>query len=513
MAESALRSILARFGVQFDDRQLRRGTTSINSAITGLRNFAGAIGGAVLVRGIGRFVGETIRMGDALDKTSQQLGLTANDFEGLSFAAGLAGVDAAAFGNGLGQLQRQALAAQQGSTAVAEAFASIGVEVEDSEGNLRSGNDLLMDMADGLANIDNENERVGLSMQLMGRSGRRLLPMLNQGAEAMRAQAEEGRRLTGDQTEFVAVSVELTDTLFRFNRSLHGLRARIAVVLLPIIERSVRTMTRWAVTIRELTEDSHIWQIALAGIGVAAVALGIKLTLAFAGPLVTIGLLAAALLIIGLIVDDVWVAFEGGDSVLSGLADELLAAIGVWWRFEHVVREVHQAVQDLWEFLQAAGQFFVGIFGGGPEGPAQDRGSMVRGGFSAGRSVRELFSPSEAGEGAAFRREEARRRGARDRTTRRRAAAALREEQGPQEGDLRSGRVLTGEGGRIIGRAPAQAYRGGQWVTVGETSVEVNVQTASTDPEEVGRIVRRETTATLERERRQTLAALEGAST
>jgi hypothetical protein len=308
--------------------------------------------------------------------------------------------------------------------------------------------------------------------------------------------------------------VELTDTLTRYNRALLGLRARLAVVLLPVIERTVRTMTRWTVAFREITEGSHLWELALIALGVAAVALGIKLTLAFAGPLITVGLFAAALLIVGLAIDDLWVAIEGGDSVIGAAIDEVLAYIGVWWRFRDMVNEVRQAVQDLLEFLGDVGQFFTGIFGGGPEGPG--RGPGIRGRtrdfFAAGRSIREFVSPGEAGEGAAFRRGEARRTAARGRTRRRRELARAREAAGGAiEGEVRTGAAIRGPGGRIIGRQPAQVFRGGQWVNVTSGDTTVQITTAATDPEEVGRIARREVTRGQERERARTLAALEGA--
>lgn len=505
MAETALRAILARFGVQFDDRQLRRGTRSINEAVRGLRAFGAAIGGAVIVRGIGRFVASTIRLGDDLDKTSQQLGITAEDFEALSHSANLAGVDAAAFANGLGILQRRANDAATGSAEAVDSFRQLGIEWQDAEGNLLSGPELLANVADGMVALDNPAERTALSMELMGRSGRRLLPMLTQGSDAIREQAEESRRLTGDLDDYRAVSVELTDNIARYNQALLGLRARLAVVLLPIIDRAVRTLTRWSVAIRELTEQSHMWQIALVALGVAAVGLGIKLTLAFAGPLITVGLFAAALVIIALIIDDLWVAIEGGDSVIGSLIDEVLAAIGVWWRFENMVNEVRQAVQDLWEVLQAGGQFFAGIFGA--EAPEEVSAGYIRGAHGAGRGVREFFSPGAERERLETEAQEAQLR----RRSRRLAHRRRREEAGGAlEGEFRSGRAII-EGGRIVGRTPAQRFQGGQWVNVGDTSVDVSVTTAATDPEEVGRIARRETTRALEQERRATLAALEGA--
>jgi hypothetical protein len=511
-ATSALREILARFGVTFDDKALKRGTASINQAVAGLKSMAGIIGSAFIVRGLARFVGETIRMGDALDKTSQQLGLSVNQFEGLSHAAELAGVDAAAFGNSMGQIQQRALLASEGSKQAADAFRELGVDVRDASGNLKDGEQLLFEVSDGLRNMEDQNRRVGLSMILMGRSGRRLLPMLTQGSDAIREQAAESRRLTGDLTDYVAVSVELTDTITRFRRGLMGLRAALAVVLLPIIDRTTRALTWLGVKIREVTEQSHAWELAMIAIGIAAVALGIKLTIAFAGPLLTIGLVAAAVILVGLAIDDLWVAIEGGDSIIGSSIDELLAYTGTWWRFRNMVNEAKQAVQDLWEVLQAVGQFMSGVFGADPNRPEDVTAGFIADAFDVGRSVREFVSPGEQREGMQHRRDELRRQRFRDRRRRARLVSEAREEGGGAfEGEIRLGRPTVGPGGRI-GRIPAQRFQGGQWVTMGDSHTEVNVTTQATDPEEVGRIAGRAVREANEQERRRTLAAIEGSS-
>jgi hypothetical protein len=392
------------------------------------------------------------------------------------------------------------------------------VEFQDTNGELLSAQDLMANVADGMAAMDNPAERVALSMELMGRSGRRMIPMLSGGSEALREAMGEAEGLTGNLDEFTAVSVDLTDNLFRWQQAMLGVRARMAVTLLPIIDRAVRTLTRFSVAIREVTEGSHLWELALIGLGVAAVALGVKLTLAFAGPLITFGLIAASLVIIGLVIDDLWTAVEGGDSIIGSAVDELLAYIGVWFRFRHMVGEVRTALADLWEFLQAVGQFFTGVFGGGPEGPEGTAGRMIRRGFEIGRSVREFVSPGERREGARHRREEGRRAARAERRTRegqagaRRVRAARAEAGGALEGEIRTGQVIRGPGGRILGRQPAQVRQGGRWVNIGDSTTTVNITSQAMSPEDLGREVRGQVRAEGERQRRRTLAAAEGTS-
>ena len=73
---------------------------------------------------------------------------------------------------------------------VADAFRRVGLEVEDLRG--QKPDELLFLIADGLQNIENNQQRVNVVQAIFGDDdGRRLLPLLQQGGDAIRALGDE----------------------------------------------------------------------------------------------------------------------------------------------------------------------------------------------------------------------------------------------------------------------------------------------------------------------------------
>src|SRR5690606_22627797 len=114
----------------------------------------------------------------SIDDLSQQTGLAVEATQALGFAADQSGADIALLGTGLRALVRRAAEAAQGNTTFARSFARIGVQVTDAEGRMRDTEDLLLAVADAVANMDSEAEASAALMNVMGDAGRRLVPFM-----------------------------------------------------------------------------------------------------------------------------------------------------------------------------------------------------------------------------------------------------------------------------------------------------------------------------------------------
>lgn len=319
-----LRELLARFGVQFDDTQLKKGISSIDGLAGKMRAFAGVAAAIAIGRGIANFIDRIRETADELDKTGIQLGIATGDLQAWRFAAGLAGVEGTAFSQSLGILQRNAFEAGRGSTAMADSFRRLGVSVKDSNGNLKDGNTLLTEVGQGLSVLDNDSERVALSLTLMGRSGRQLLPLFTQGAEGVALAREEFERLGGGLSEeTIAASVELTDEMTRYDTAMEGVRSTIALAVLPTLNRLAQFFTQVSVKLGELTAGTHAVELVFVTLGVAALALAVKMLAAFAAPIAIFLLVAVAVGVVILLLDDLITLFEGGDSVIGDFIDTL----------------------------------------------------------------------------------------------------------------------------------------------------------------------------------------------
>lgn len=240
---TTIRELVASFGLKPDKKSIANAEKSIinfkNVAIAAVA----AIGSSKLFK---TFVEEVRAMGDNLDKTSQQIGMSTAALEEFRFAAGLSGVSANEMDMALGRLQKNAFDAATGSEMMAEDFARLGIQVKDSSGNLKSAETLVAEFADGIQNLDNDSEKVALSLNLMGRSGKKLLPMFANGSKGILDMRQEMKDLGGIMGKgLIDESVALTDNLLRFDMITKGIKNTIAKFLLPVFNKALEIFIQW----------------------------------------------------------------------------------------------------------------------------------------------------------------------------------------------------------------------------------------------------------------------------
>jgi hypothetical protein len=337
---------------------------SVKKLTDAFAKFGIAIGAAVLINRTRQLVTEFIRAGDELDKTSQQIGFTIEQLSAWRHAAGLSGVGANEFSDSVGQLQFRMRQAAQGSQQYARAFREMGIEVKTADGSLRPASDVLFDIADAISRVESPAEKTALVMTVLGRQGRKLLPMFTGGAEGVRRMTGELRTLGGGiSREAVQRSVELTDTLARFRVSMQSLASVLAVSILPKLDQWIQALIRGAVWLQEVTQNSHILRAAAIVVGAALATAGIMTAAAWGPAALTVGLATAAIVLAALAIDDLWVTVEGGDSVLQGFIDGMFGfdattqiinnARQAWEDLTGVISEAVEAVQSFGEWLDS----------------------------------------------------------------------------------------------------------------------------------------------------------------
>lgn len=168
---------------------------------------------------------------DRLAKASRTLGLDATDLAQLEFAAKLQGGSVESLSTGLAILAQRAGDAAEGIAVSKDSFDALGVSVVDTDGNLRSLDDLFLDLADGIADLDNETQKIDLARTLFGRGGVELLLLLDQGREGIKALKEEaGKAGVGLFTEEELAQAE------EFNDSIDTLNANLQSLLRDVLE-------------------------------------------------------------------------------------------------------------------------------------------------------------------------------------------------------------------------------------------------------------------------------------
>ena len=137
-----------------------------------------ALGAGASLAGLGLMATQAIEFAANLHDLSQQTGASVEDLSALRDVAEENGTSLEAAGKALQKLSRNMAEAAGGARSQADTFAQLGVSVTDASGKLRNSGQAMADIAKAIAQIDSPTERVAAAMDVFGKSGAELLPML-----------------------------------------------------------------------------------------------------------------------------------------------------------------------------------------------------------------------------------------------------------------------------------------------------------------------------------------------
>ena len=182
---------------------------------------------------------QTANWGDEIAKTSTRLGISTEEMSRLKYAADRSGVGLEALAGGMGRLQRSAYEASQGTATQAEAFQKLGVSVTDADGQLKDTNTLMLETAQAISQVQNPTERSAVAMELFGRAGAQMLPMLNQGSAGIQALGDRAAKLglIFGQDDAKAAE-EFNDALADLKDSGSALFKQLGVQIIPTFARA-----------------------------------------------------------------------------------------------------------------------------------------------------------------------------------------------------------------------------------------------------------------------------------
>ena len=352
MPAGALKEVFARFRTRVDTSGLKDADRKSKDLIGTFRKVGAAIATYFAVGQLRSFTTGLIDTLDEIDKTSKRVGIGVDALQELRYAANLSGVGLEQMNVGLAQLSMKATMAAMGGAEAATSFRALGVEVKNADGTIRDAEDLFMDLAQGLSEIPDETRRTGMAMRLFGESGSKLIPMLSDGAAGVEAMREEFRALGGGASrEAIEAAVRAQDAMTRFGARIDGVTGRLAERFLPILEKVSDTIGGWLDKWQEVSKGVDLFRVA----ALAAVPAVAALTIAMlANPAV---LVAAGLAALVLVVEDLIVAYHGGESAIESffmshfgvdVVPLLDRMVDSWYALRAVIESVPFFVTNIW---------------------------------------------------------------------------------------------------------------------------------------------------------------------
>jgi hypothetical protein len=131
----------------------------------------------------------------SLGEVAQQLGVTTDALQEYRYAGSQAGLATEEVDMALGQLTRRIGEGVNGTKAQVEAFEKLGISLKDAKGNVISTGDAIPLIADGLQKIKSPAEQSALLLDLFGKSGAKLLPLLSEGSKGVNQLRDAAQKL------------------------------------------------------------------------------------------------------------------------------------------------------------------------------------------------------------------------------------------------------------------------------------------------------------------------------
>jgi hypothetical protein len=271
-----VREFAVLLGMDLDSGSFAAADHALNVVQKGLQGLEVLARAAASV--LDELVFSTARTAAELERTAAQTGINTTELQRLQFAAEQSGVGVDEMRKALIHLARSAEEANLGSAGASKVFAQLGVQATDGRGKVKPMAELLGDVADRFAAIEDPAKKADLATHLFSKAGAALIPFLNQGRDGIAALGDEAERLGAVLSESaVAQGVALTHSTDRLGAAVMGLKYAIGGPLLTAVMQAVDAMTAWLRVNREWIASGVLEAVhgLVAGVGALGRAFGV----------------------------------------------------------------------------------------------------------------------------------------------------------------------------------------------------------------------------------------------
>jgi hypothetical protein len=217
-------------------KQMDQGVGIVQGAAAQMQKAASLAGKALGLIGVGLSVGaftgfirNAIDAADALDEMSGRVGVSAKELSGLQLAYKQAGLGNEVMAASITKLSQEMSEGNAGLRA-------LGVNARDATGQLKSPTAVLLELSDKFAALEDGAGKTALAIEIFGKSGAEMVPLLNSGSDGIGELIAMSERLgLVIEDETAAQAGQFNDTLELLGLGVQGVGSRIAAQLLPTL--------------------------------------------------------------------------------------------------------------------------------------------------------------------------------------------------------------------------------------------------------------------------------------
>lgn len=323
----ALRELFAVFGIDFETKALNQGNAAISGAFSNLQKFGALVASSYITRGLYDLTTGVADFADELTDAGSAIGMSAKELLAWRTVGASVGVGAEQLRSVFGAFARNVDGANTGNAQARKSFEDLGVALKDATGAARPTGAILSETLTAIAAMPDPTGRAALAMRLLGEQGARLLPAFENGAGGLaEMQAQVEMLFGGSLEEAAAQADELEKQTALWDLSLMAIKTTLGLELLPALTELIHDGVQLISFFKEITKGTHVLEVAFGILGIAAGVAAIKMILPFLPAIATFALVALALGIVILVVDDLIAMFTGGNSVIAEFIDSMWGA-------------------------------------------------------------------------------------------------------------------------------------------------------------------------------------------
>lgn len=206
-------------------------STSLNKIVSVAKKLAGAAVIGKVAKSLKGLADETAAAGDRIDKTSQKLGLSRQAFQEWDYILSQNGASVDSLG-----VAMKTLTNKIGSGS--DAITALGLDLKEVQS--MSTEDAFSEIVTAFQKLPDGATKSALAIEMFGKQGQELMPLLNgtaEGTEALRKKFHDlGLEMTDEQVD---AAVNYTDAMDTLTRTFDAIKQTIGAALLP-------KLTEWA---------------------------------------------------------------------------------------------------------------------------------------------------------------------------------------------------------------------------------------------------------------------------
>lgn len=303
---------------------------------------------------------ESAGYADDILTMSTQFGMSTDSLQEFQYMADLTDTDLSTITGSMSKLTKS-MGEMAKSGEASDAMKQLGVNIYDANGQLKSADEVFLDVIDRLGNMESGVERDALAMDIFGKSAQELNPLIETGRAGIEAYAQEAHDMGAvlDQDALGSLG-EMEDSFVRLEQAGIALKNTIGVMLAPAITAVTTAITNLSQWFQNLDPNVQQTILTITGLVVAigpAIAIVLKvietvkalktlisgvsaaLNLAAAGPIAGIVAAIAAVIAIGVLVYKHW--------------DEIKEwAIGLWTSITETFDNIKEGIANAWDAVK-----------------------------------------------------------------------------------------------------------------------------------------------------------------